>query len=295
MNISGHPKTDHGSRAVRERQVVRFFFLIAHEELPKAIEPRVAAFDDPASGRLAAAFRPGFIADLAHVGSITALPHYRLGRVALVGFVSTQVLWFAPRGLGPMNDNAVQSDIQQFHIMAIGAADDKRERGANSVDQQTALRAFFSPDPLGWVQQLLARAGLCPWCRRYFAKSKRSLPSRRIPPSLPATGARRTHRAATVGSAYGWHCRCQNYRAAPSTDSPCARHRQSPRRSAAARSVSSRHLPAGNSVAAASPLVDCARPRAAPPWPRVHRKPPTIAPSPWPESTHVPKISSSVI
>src|SRR5882672_8941690 len=126
MSISGHPKTDHGSRAVRERQVVRFLFLIAYEEFPKAIEPRVAAFDDPASGRLAAAFRSGFIADLAHMGSITALPHYRLSGFALVSFVGTQVLWFAPRGPGPLNDNAVQSDIQQFHIMAIGAADDKR-------------------------------------------------------------------------------------------------------------------------------------------------------------------------
>lgn len=39
--------------------------------------------------------------------------------------------------------------IQQFHIMAIGAADDKRERGANSVDQQAALRAFLPP--IRWI------------------------------------------------------------------------------------------------------------------------------------------------
>ena len=292
MSILGHPKADHGSCAVCEGQVIRFLLLVAHEELSKAIEPRVAAFDDPAAGRLAAAFRSGLIADLPHVGSISALPHYGLGWLALVGFVGTQVLRFPTRGLGPTNDNAVQSDIQQFHIMAIGAADDKRERGANTVDQQTAFRTFFSPDPLDWVQRLLARVVLCPWCRRCSAKSKRSLPSRRIPPDQPATGAKRTHRAATAGSACGWRCHCQNYQAAPSTDSPCARHRRSPRRSAAARSVSFRHLPAGDNVVAAAPPVDCARSRAAPPWSRVHQKPPTIALSPWPKFTHAQKKGS---
>src|SRR5437870_4436598 len=140
MNISGHPEAEHGSCAVCERQIVCFLFLITHEKLSKAIEPRMAAFDDPTSSRLPSAFRSGLITDLPHVGSITALPHYCLGRFALIGFVGTQMLRLPTRGPGPTNDNAVQSDIQQFHIMAIGAADDKRERGANTVDQQTALR-----------------------------------------------------------------------------------------------------------------------------------------------------------
>ena len=84
MDILGHPKADHGGRAVSESQVVRFLFFVAHEEFSKAIEPRVTAFDDPAPGRLAAALHPGLIADLPHVGSITAVPHNGLGRFTLV-------------------------------------------------------------------------------------------------------------------------------------------------------------------------------------------------------------------
>ena len=162
MNDLRHSEADHGCRAVCERQVVGFLFLIAHENLSKAIEPRVAALNDPPSGGLPAAFRLGLVRDLPHVGSVTALPHDGLGWFAPVGFVGAQVLRLPASGFGATHDNAVQGEVQQFHVMAIGAADDKRERGAKTVDQQTALGAFFSPDLSDWAQRPLVRVGPCP-------------------------------------------------------------------------------------------------------------------------------------
>src|SRR5260221_3273886 len=114
MSDLRHPEADHRRRTVRERQVVCFFFLIAHEDFSKAIEPRVAALADPPSGGLPATFQARLLADLSHVGSIAALPHAGLGWFTSVGFVGAQVLRSAARGLGTTHDNAVQSEVQQF-------------------------------------------------------------------------------------------------------------------------------------------------------------------------------------
>src|SRR5258707_1045093 len=157
MNDLRHAEADHSRGTVCQAQVVRFFFLIAHEEFSKAIEPRVTALDDAASSGLPAAFRASLLADLSNVWSVTALAHDGLGWFALVGFVGAQMLRSTTSRFGATHHNAVQSEVQQFHIMAIGAADDKGERGAKSVDQQTALRAFFFPDRSDWVPRPLGR------------------------------------------------------------------------------------------------------------------------------------------
>lgn len=127
MNGLRHAEADDGRRTVCERQIVCFIFLVAYEELSKTIEPRVTALHDPPSGGLPAAFCSGLISDLPHVWRVTPLPHYGLGRFALVGFVRTQVLGLPRSGFWTTHNNVVHGKVQQFHIMAIGAADDKGE------------------------------------------------------------------------------------------------------------------------------------------------------------------------
>ena len=68
-------------------------------------------------------------------------------RIRSVAFVGTQVLATPTGRLGSPNHDAVQCFGQQFHIRPVGSADDKRERDASPLDQQTAFGAFFFPDP----------------------------------------------------------------------------------------------------------------------------------------------------
>ena len=295
MSDLRHAETDYRGSTVSKRQVIAGFFLIAHEQLPEAIEPGVTALNDPPSGGLPSTFRSGLLGDLPHVGRVAAFTHGGGSWFSPISFVGAQVLRSPASGFGATHDNPIQGLIQKLYIMAIGAADDKGERGAKTVDQQAALGPFFFPDPSDWVRRLLERVAPCPWCRRYSATSKRSPPSHHIPPGQPARAARRTHRVAIAGSAHGSHSHCQNYPGAPSTGNRCAAHRQWLRRFAAAPSPSVHHLRAVDNAVAIVPPADCARPTAVPLWPRVHQTVPMLAPSPCPNSTPSPKINSILI
>ena len=173
---------------------------------------------------MAAAFRLGLIADLPDMRGVSALPHADLGRLPPIGFVRTQVLWFPHRGLRSSDDDSVQGGVEQLHVMPIGSADDKRERDPSTVDQQTAFGPFFFPGPSDWVRPLPGRGALCPWCRRYSATPRQSLPSRRIPPNPLARAARKIRRLATAGNGRVWNYHSQSPPAAPSTGSLCAEH-----------------------------------------------------------------------
>src|ERR1017187_2439486 len=208
----------------QRQKIVRFLF-VAHQQFPKTVEPRMRAFHLPPPGRaLATTGRFGFLADLRHVGNVAARPHDRGGRLATVAFVGTQVLAAPPARLGPPNHNAVQGLGQQFHIMPVGPADDKRERDASPVDQQAAFGAFFSPDPWGCCPTLPVPTELCLARRQCSAIPRRSPPVHRIPPNPLATVGGRSPPRATVESADARHWRCQNFSAGLSTGSPCARH-----------------------------------------------------------------------
>jgi hypothetical protein len=184
----------------QRQEIVRFLF-VTHPQLPKAIEPRMRAFHFPSPGRaLATADRLGFLADWPHVGQVAPRPHDRGSGPATVTFVGTQRLAAPAARLGPSNHKAVQGLRQQFHVMPVGPADDKRERDTSPVDQPTALGAFFSPDPWDGCPPLPAPRALCPASRQGAATPRRSPPNHRIRPNRPATVGGKIPPRATVES-----------------------------------------------------------------------------------------------
>ena len=212
---------------MQQAQIILRLLFVPHQQLAETVQPRMRSFHPPSAGRLLApADRFGFPADLPHMRNITAFPHNRRGGLATVAFIGTQVLATPTGRLGSPNHNAVQCLGQQFHIMPVGPADDKRERDASPVHQQTAFGAFFPPDPWGCCPPLPAPRELCPGCRQCSAIPKQSLPDRRIRPNRPATVAGRIPPRATAESdgEPPWHC--QNSWAKLSTDNPSATHTQ---------------------------------------------------------------------
>ena len=212
---------------MQQAQIILRFLFVPHQQLAETVQPRMRSFHPPSAGRLLpSADRFGFLADLPHMRNITAFAHNRGGGLATVAFIGTQVLATPTGRLGSPNHNAVQCLGQQFHIMPVGPADDKRERDASPVDQQTAFGAFFSPDPWGCCPPLPAPMELCPGCRQCSAIPKQSLPDRRIRLNRPATVGGRIPPLATAESdgEPPWHC--QNSWAKLSTDNPSATHTQ---------------------------------------------------------------------
>ena len=120
---------------MQQRQIIIGFLFVTHQHFAKTVEPRMGAFHfPPPGGLLATASRFGFLADLPHMRKVATRPHDRGGGLAAVAFVRTQILATAATGLGPPNHDAVQGLGQQFHVMPVGTADDKRERDASPVD-----------------------------------------------------------------------------------------------------------------------------------------------------------------
>ena len=81
----------------------------------------------PPSGALTTTDGFGFLADLLHMRNVATRPYDRVGGFAAVTFVGAQILSALAARLGSPNDNAVQRFGQQFDVMPVGSADDKRE------------------------------------------------------------------------------------------------------------------------------------------------------------------------
>ncbi len=232
---------------MQQAQIILRFLFVAHEDFPEAVVPGMCALDLPSPGRVLAtadAFR--LLANLPNMRDIVASPHNCCGGLAAVTFVGAQMLATPATWFGPPNDNAVQGFRQQFDVMSVRPADDKRERDASPVHQQAALGAFFSPDPWGCCRPLPAPAALCLACRQCSAIPKRSLPNRRIRPSLPATSDGKIPPPATVETADARRSHCQSFLARPSTDNRCATHIQWRRIPHVVARVCARHPPAAD-------------------------------------------------
>ena len=190
----------------------------------------MCSFHFPAPRRvLPAADRFGFLTDSPHVRNVASRPHDRGGRLPAVTFVGTQMLATPAGRLGPPDHDAIQGFSQQFHVVLVGPADDKRERDASPVDQQTAFGAFFSPDPWGCCPPLPEPVALYPRSHQCSATPKRSLPDHHTRLNQPAIVGEKNLRRATVESdgEQPWHC--QNSWAGPSTDNRFAAHTRSRR------------------------------------------------------------------
>ena len=275
-----HPPADQRGGQMQQGLEVGGLLLVTHAQLAIVVHPGMRPFDHPTPSASL-----GFVSTLGRglVGNMRRIApgaHLLLGHSAPVAFVHAEVLRLTLGRLGPPNHDRVQRLGQKLHVVPIGPGDDKGERGATAVHQQTALGPFFSPGRSGCFRPLLAPKELCLACRPGFAIPKRCLPSRRTPPTPPATSARKPLAAATLGSGDEWRWRCRNSWAEPSIGSRCAEHTRWRRKSGAAPSVCVLRR-AADGTGDGGGRADRAAATEVRPATKVHRILPTIVLSAW--------------
>src|SRR5882672_8738558 len=235
-----HPPTNYRNCQMQQRFEIGGFFLITHPQLAVIVHPGMRSLYHPAT-RGPFAFVSGLRHSfLGHMWDIAPLPHFFLSGLAGVALIHAQILRPTLRRFRPWHHDRVQRLSQQLHVVPIGPGDDKRQRGATAVHQQTALGPFFFPGLSGYFQLPLEPSGLCPASHPDSATPRQSPPSRHTPPTPLATTAQRTPLAATVGNAYGSRWRCQRLWVTPSTDTPFATRTRRQRKCSVARCACAR-------------------------------------------------------
>src|SRR5680860_1567287 len=260
-----------------EAQETALEFLIPDEQFAEAIEPAVRDLHDPAPGALGgiAPLFLGFLPAPLDVGNVAMGFDGAKRRSAGIASVGTQVLAAPLRWRGTLHHDGVKDHGNLADIMSIGSGHDERERDATTVHQQVALAPIFFPDPSGSARRLLEPAVPSSSPRRYSAIAMRCLPARRTLPVRPAIGLRTPPLAATPESACGWRSRCRTVPSAvPSTDSPCATQKRSPRTPSAPLWVCAPRRACAHSP---WPTRDGALESTVPPVPRKHPTRPTPA------------------
>src|SRR6266404_379570 len=279
-----HPPTNYRNCQLQQRLEIGGFFLIAHTQLAVIVHPGMRSLHHPAT-RTPFAFVSGLRHSfLGHMWDIAPLPDLFFSGLAGVALIHAQILGSALRRLRPWHHDRVQRLSQQLHVVPIGPGDDKRERGATAVHQQTALGPFFFPGLSGYFRPPLGPVGLCPASRPGSPTPKQSLPSRHTLPDRLATTEQKIPPAATVGNGYGWRWRCQTLWATPSTDTPCATHTRWRRKYHAARYACGPHRVAAG-ICVAVRLEDCALATALRPSTTGDRTLPRIGLSTWHKHT----------
>src|SRR5580658_6759068 len=236
---------------MQQSQIVRDFLFPADQQTSCAIEPRMSAFDFPATSFSAAVLGLRKLVGLArHVRHIAAFANLAVDRPAGVAFVEAEVVRLLSRWLGTLNRDSVQRLAQQFLVRHIGAFDGNGQRHTTAVDERrtfhaqlaTIRRVFpgFFPRPAAlWSSPHPSSATPNQYLSVRRTRSKRvatAPQTHRIPPT---PGNRRESRCqsrtawASLSTASRWPARkkCRSPRfACPIVDVlPCDRVRRSAR------------------------------------------------------------------
>lgn len=99
----------------------------------------------------------GFLPAGFYMGLVIAPLDLLVRRLTSIGSIGAQALH---RPLGSHEDDGIQGRRQQFDIMHVGPAGDKRERDATPVHEQAAFASIFFPDPWGWPPRIPVPAAL---------------------------------------------------------------------------------------------------------------------------------------
>src|SRR5450631_715426 len=254
-----------------------FEFLIAHEELAKAIEPTMGDLHNPPSGSLRRVppLLLGFLPAPFDMGNVAVLFNGRPRRLASIASIGTQVLAASLRRRGTLHHDGVEDGSKLADIMSVCPGHDDRQRDATTVHQQMTLASIFSPDPSGLARRFLEPVAPSSLPRRHFAIATRCLPGRHTRPARPSTALRTPRLSATRDSVCELRSRYRSARsAAPSTDSPCATQTRCPRTPAAHPWVCARHRVCARSSWPSPVGAPESRVR---PAPKRHRTPPMPA------------------
>src|SRR5215203_4755001 len=202
---------------MQEGQVVRDLLLPADQKAPRAIEPRMGAFDFPAT-RLTTAMRGlGSFVDLAgDVRRVAPLTNLAIDRLACVSFVETEILRCLRSWLRALDGDSIQGFGDKLLVRHIGAIDGDGQGDATAIDQCRALHAQFAAIGRVFAGFFPHPAAIWSSPRPYFATSSRSPSTRRTRPKrIPTTPGTRPIQP-TLGSSRESRCPTRTAWASPS-------------------------------------------------------------------------------
>ena len=101
----------------------------------------------------------GILPPLRDVRHVPAAPHGLVRRVTRVPFITAEVLALLCRW-GARDNHLGQRGHEERHVMPVSPAHGEGQRDSIPVDEEAALRAFFSPGPSGSARRLRERAAL---------------------------------------------------------------------------------------------------------------------------------------
>jgi len=130
---------------MEESKIVLSLLLPADKNTAKAVHPAMGAFDDPAAGafvRILCEITRFLIAG-ANMSGKTKLSQERTHLIVVVALVQTHALWLISRWFRSGNDDAIQSGLHQFHIMAVGTFNCQAQRHTLTVSQQRPFRSLL--------------------------------------------------------------------------------------------------------------------------------------------------------
>src|SRR5580698_8475106 len=105
---------DDGELKVQEADVVGDFFLPPDQESPGAVEPRMSAFDFPATGFAATALGlRGLVGLPWDMRCVTSPANFMINRIASIAFVETEMLRLLGRRLRTFDRDGVERGRDQ--------------------------------------------------------------------------------------------------------------------------------------------------------------------------------------
>jgi len=141
-----------------EREEAALKFLIAHQQLAKAVEPAMADLNNPTSGflsgmpllRLLLLRATGYMRNIA-----VAFNDLQRGLSAISG-IQTQMLGATLGRRLALDHDGGQDGVELRNVMPVRSGHDERQGDATAVDQQVTLAPIFFPGQSDWARPALA-------------------------------------------------------------------------------------------------------------------------------------------
>lgn len=140
-----------------EREEAALEFLIAHQQLAKAVEPAMANLNNPTPGFL-------FGMPLLCLLLLRAAGHMRNVAMALsdlqrwlsaISGIQTQMFGATLSRHLALDHDGRPDCVELRNVMPVRSGHDERQGDATAVDQQVTLAPIFSPDRSGWARPAL--------------------------------------------------------------------------------------------------------------------------------------------
>ena len=132
---------DVGKLQMDKGQVVADFLFPTDKETPRAVRPRVAAFDHPATCTLAMTTFGLNFALARNVQDVSQTPCERLRRLGTISLVQAKMLFVPSDRLGTPHGHRPQRSTQQSDVVCVRAGDGDADRHATSVGHDGSLDA----------------------------------------------------------------------------------------------------------------------------------------------------------